>query len=284
MTRGVFPGSAYDDGALDSHAFDVHAVRRTSGGITRGVGARLQLGSWLRHSGSRPCVGIAALFGGLLSAGLAAATEPRAFTAGPTALGSRELAAETAADASGDRDDRDTAPAEPRRMYITGMVGSTLGTAAPGALAPPAQPVGTGVSGQAAVGVEIPRRVGTWRVEFEGRRFSATGHAGGPAGETGAGESAADANWATTANGWRELPIVGDLAGYAGGGAGFGTAGGRVGPAWQAGGGLAWAVTERVTFDVGYRVHGAAPRPAASPEGEVLFAVRVFEPFRGWRR
>lgn len=279
MTR-----SAFDDGALDSHAFDVHAVRRTCAGITRGVGALLHVGSWLRHPGSRPCICAAALFGGLMSPGLSVATEPRAFMAGPTPLGSRELAAETAAEASEDRDDRDTAPAEPRRMYVTGMVGSTLGTAAPGAPATPAQPVGTGVSGQAAVGVEIPRRVGTWRVEFEGRRFAATGRAGGPAGESRGGESVADGNWATTASGWRELPLVGDLAGYAGGGAGFGTAGGRVGPAWQAGGGLAWAVTERVTFDVGYRVHGAAPLPAAGPEGEVLFAVRVFEPLRGWRR
>ena len=214
-----------------------------------------------------------------------AAAAPRAFVPEAAALDSRSLAAESAA-IERDRDDPEADAARERRTYVTGMVGSTLGTAATGGVATAAAPGGSGVSGQAAVGVEIPRRVGTWRVEFEGRRFSAAGAASPAASPAGAGQSATDVTWSTTASAWRELPLVGDLSGYAGGGGGFGAAGSRVGPAWQAGAGLAWAVTERVTFDVGYRLHGPPPAAgsASTAEGEVLFAVRVFEPLRGWRR
>jgi hypothetical protein len=40
-----------------------------------------------------------------------------------------------------------------------------------------------------------------------------------------------------------------------------------------------------VTFDVGYRFHGLeAPGINAGGAGEVVMAVRVFEPLRGWLR
>lgn len=232
--------------------------------------------------------GLTAVAAVLLSQrGLAA--EPRGFVPGPAALAAREWSAPGDYDAEPERDRGDGEPAAlaARRLYVTGMVGSTHGgsTPEPDGAAAAAWPANANVSGEGAVGVEIPQRVGTWRVEFEGRRF---GGAVAPR-----PSPAPTATWSTTASAWREVPLVGDVSAYAGGGAGFavgsgGTAGDgggtRVGPAWQAGGGLAWAVTDRVTFDVGYRVHGAPPRPAAAPEGEVLFAVRVFEPLRGWRR
>lgn len=211
------------------------------------------------------------------------AAEPHVFVPGPAALAAREWSArgDDNAERERDRDDGEPAALADRRFYVTGMVGSTLGgsTPEPDGAAAAAWPANANVSGQGAVGVEIPQRIGTWRVEFEGRRFA------GPVAPRSA--TAADPAWSTTASAWRELPVAGHVSAYAGGGAGFGGDGGRVGPAWQAGGGLAWAVTDRVTFDVGGRVHGRTPglpRSAAGSESEILFAIRVFEPFRGLAR
>ena len=55
--------------------------------------------------------------------------------------------------------------------------------------------------------------------------------------------------------------------------------------AWQAGAGITYACTERVTVDVSYRLHGLEAARAAGDmaAGEVLFSVRIFEPFRSWR-
>jgi hypothetical protein len=57
---------------------------------------------------------------------------------------------------------------------------------------------------------------------------------------------------------------------------------------WQAGGGVAYAVTDRLTLDVGGRVYGleAGGRdPAAGPPAaEIVFAIRVADPLRGWLR
>jgi hypothetical protein len=91
---------------------------------------------------------------------------------------------------------------------------------------------------------------------------------------------------------------------YAGGGIGAGgfAVAGETGPggqaavakasgvAWQAGAGLTYAFTDRVTVDVGYRLHGldlttgrAAGTAGDMTASEVLLSVRIFEPFRGWR-
>ena len=71
--------------------------------------------------------------------------------------------------------------------------------------------------------------------------------------------------------------------------------------AWQAGTGVAWEVSERVTFDVGYRffevaggtttvttmqsgaVLSTTDIASAFSAGEVLFSLRIYEPFRRWR-
>jgi opacity protein-like surface antigen len=69
--------------------------------------------------------------------------------------------------------------------------------------------------------------------------------------------------------------------------------------AWQAGGGVIWEVTDRMTLDLGYRwfaidtlstplaLSDGAPAGAytsAFGASELLLTVRVYEPFRRWIR
>lgn len=179
-------------------------------------------------------------------------------------------------------------PVADRRMYATGMVGSTVGQSAAGATGPL-------VAGQGACGVSVPRAIGDMRLELEARRRQPLAGGGKPAGvTTGAAPSPALAEeWTTMANVWRDLPLTSHLGVYAGGGIGVGMrrslpadAASRSGLGWQAGAGITYAATDRVTFDAGYRFSGleaAGPRMTA-PASELLFAVRIHEPFRGLRR
>jgi opacity protein-like surface antigen len=188
----------------------------------------------------------------------------------------------------------EAAGATGRRPYLTGMVGSSLGPVAGGA-APAASggSVGSAVfNGEGAFGVEIPQPAGAIRLELEGRAFD----------DTFAAASAQE--WSTMANLWRDLSIAEHFGAYAGGGIGAGgfSVAGETGPdgraaitkasgfAWQAGAGITYAFTERVTVDVGYRLHGleattgrAAGVAGDLMAGEVLLSVRIFEPFRSWR-
>ena len=61
--------------------------------------------------------------------------------------------------------------------------------------------------------------------------------------------------------------------------------------AWQVGGGLLWEITERLTFDVGYRYFQidtidqmAAVEPNQFNASELMFTLRLYEPFRRWTR
>jgi len=168
-------------------------------------------------------------------------------------------------------DDTFVADESGRRPYVTGLVASSI--AGPqDAAAIGAAPFG----GDAAFGVAVPRAAGDVRLELEAR------------------PPRADGGWATTANVWRDVEIGDRLGVYAGGGLGMGAgpaqpaASGGTALAWQAGAGATYALTPRVTLDVGYRVHGleAARSPFRSQDvaGEVVMAVRIFEPLRGWLR
>jgi len=198
----------------------------------------------------------------------AAETRPSPPTAATVGAAARAWTAPVADDRGAD----DRADGGERRLYVTGMVGSSLTPPAGDAVIGPFG--GAATSGEGAIGVAIPQPLGDWRFEVEGRRHAAA------------------AGWATTANAWRGLPLGGRVAAYAGGGMGCGgvadVPGGTrgAGLAWQAGGGLAWAWHDRLTFDVGYRLHGleaVGGRTSVAPAGEVLFAVRLYEPFRRWR-
>jgi len=199
------------------------------------------------------------------------------------------------ADPRGEADPAGEADRAHRTPYVTGMIGSSYATAEGGSVG------GRLFTGEAAVGVAVPRPGGAVRLEFEARQRAALSGRRSPAG--GAGEPVAatiDGEWTTLGNVWRDLAI-GERAGvYAGGGvgiggyrhefpAGTGEAGGRVTDfAWQVGGGATYAVAERVTFDAGYRLYGVgAGRGAglgAEPAGEIVFAVRIADPLRGWLR
>lgn len=185
-----------------------------------------------------------------------------------------------------------TAMSAQPQLYVTGMVGSSLGGDAAGG--PGGIPVrglmsGGMPTGEGALGVAIPRPGGALRLEFEAR--------GGD-------------EWSTMGNIWRDIAVTERFGTYLGGG--VGAAGGtgtaaaavpegaasqvRTGLDGHLGAGVTYAVNERVTFDVGYRFH--AGRVAAAhdtvPNGrltagaaalagsEVLFSVRLYDPFRGW--
>lgn len=132
---------------------------------------------------------------------------------------------------------------------------------------------------------------------------------------------AANDGWSALVNVWRDFSIDEQVDLYLGGGVGAG--GYRYGLdgavslfgaeltyvsstqvaafAWQVGGGVVWNVTDRVAFDVGYRFFSidqadttlnvaALGVPLASvgllqqyTASELLFGLRIYEPFRNWR-
>ena len=132
---------------------------------------------------------------------------------------------------------------------------------------------------------------------------------------------AANDGWSALVNVWRDFSITEQVDLYLGGGVGaggyrygldggvsfFGVAITSVSSvqvaafAWQAGGGVVWNVSERVAFDAGYRFFSidqadttlnvsAVGMPLASVgllqqyvASELLFGLRIYEPFRNWR-
>ncbi len=133
---------------------------------------------------------------------------------------------------------------------------------------------------------------------------------------------AAKDGWSAMVNGWRDFTVAERVDLYAGGGIGVGgyrySAGGSFNAegvpvlgirsaaqeaafAWQAGGGVIYNVSERVAFDVGYRFFSIdqvdatytvsfmgmdAPGQALAQQftaSELLFGLRIYEPFRRWR-
>ena len=61
--------------------------------------------------------------------------------------------------------------------------------------------------------------------------------------------------------------------------------------AWQAGGGVLWQVSDRLTFDAGYRFFQINTMqqtdyvfPNQFAASELMFTLRLYEPFRNWRR
>lgn len=133
---------------------------------------------------------------------------------------------------------------------------------------------------------------------------------------------AANDGWSALVNVWRDFTVTDQVDLYLGGGVGGGgyryaldadislfgapliTAASRAQVAafaWQLGGGAVWNVSDRLAFDVGYRffsIDQADTRLDASITGlpvtsmlmpqqytasELLFGLRIYEPFRNWR-
>lgn len=153
-----------------------------------------------------------------------------------------------------------------------------------------------------AAGVAITRPMGQLRIEGEGRYRDGLG------GSLGVVDILATDNWSSLANVWRDFGVTENLGVYGGGGIGAGgyrftyaAAGDEfanfqgTGFAWQIGTGVIYAVSDRVTLDLGYRYYSVGPLVACDCGGlpgelasqfvsnELLFTVRFYEPFRGWR-
>ena len=132
--------------------------------------------------------------------------------------------------------------------------------------------------------------------------------------------AAAD-GWSAMFNVWRDYSVSEQVDLYLGGGVGGGgyrySLAGDLGVpgfgfgfasnaqiasfAWQAGGGVIWNVSERVAFDIGYRFFaldtadttvggtfngfpiGSITVPQQFTASELLFGLRIYEPFRRWR-
>ena len=213
-----------------------------------------------------------------------------------------------------------------RRFYLTGILGASFATLTTGGgvdLDGDVYPSDGSVNqtlftAGGAAGMAFDRENGLLRTEFEARsRDLMQGQANlyYPDGEFFDHPQVRAANgWSTMANVWRDFDI-GERAGiYAGGGIGAGgyqlgavypppptASSGVTRFAWQAGGGVTYLFTERLTLDLGYRffaIDTASSPVSAPPNGfgqfggamtssfaasELLLSVRLYEPFRNWR-
>lgn len=189
-----------------------------------------------------------------------------------------------------------------RRVYLAGMLGPSFAS-----VSSPAEPSllsdDTLLSAGGALGIAFERPRGWLRLEVEGRGrdtyfapFSDT--------PSEANDTILTNNWSVMQNVWRDLTLTDRFGIYGGGGIG---AGGYIlgeqyngevryvqpgsGFAWQAGGGVLWSITDRLTFDVGYRYFSIDTIQQASfvapnqfTASELMFTLRFYEPFRRWRR
>lgn len=189
-----------------------------------------------------------------------------------------------------------------RRIYLAGMIGPSFASVS--------SPVEPSLSSQdtlftagGALGIAFDRPRGWLRLEVEGKGrdtyfapFNDT--------PTEANYTILTNNWSVTQNFWRDLELTERFGIYGGGGIG---AGGYIlgeqyngevryvqpgsGFAWQVGGGLLWSISDRLTFDVGYRYFSIDTIQQASfvvpnqfTANELMFTLRLYEPFRRWRR
>ncbi len=219
------------------------------------------------------------------------------------------------------------------RFYVAGIVGASFATltnggsfeSIPGSVFSPTGSVNdTLFTGGGAVGMVFAKSSGQLRMELEGRDRGAMS---GPTTLNVSGGTILDRPMTTTASGvwsfmtnfWRDYDLTSNLGLYAGGGIGIGgyqyqtrsldpdlvVSGANTinSFAWQAGTGVTYQVSSRVTFDVGYRFFsigdGSTPLLSSGSTGggppyfffgnsvssftasELLLSVRIYEPFRG---
>ena len=219
------------------------------------------------------------------------------------------------------------------RFYVAGIVGASFATltnggafeSIPGSVFSQTGSVNnTLFTGGGAVGMAFAKSSGQLRMELEGRDRGAMS---GPTTLNVSGGTILDRPMSTTASGiwsfmtnfWRDYDLTDSLGLYAGGGVGIGgyqyqtrsldpdlvvNGANTINSfAWQAGTGVTYRVSNRVTFDVGYRFFsigdGSTPLlSSGSTEGgppylflgnsisaftasELLLSIRIYEPFRG---
>jgi len=190
----------------------------------------------------------------------------------------------------------------PRRFYLSGMIGPSFANVT----SPDDSTLASSetlFNAGGALGVAFEREHGRLRLEVEGMgRSTYDAPFASPLRPDAA--TVLTNNWSVMQNFWRDLMITDRFGIYGGGGIGAGgyvfgqTVAGETGYttpaanfAWQAGGGLLWQLSDRLTFDVGYRYFHintiqqadyVVPNQFAA--SELMFSLRLYEPFRNWRR
>jgi len=189
----------------------------------------------------------------------------------------------------------------PRRFYLSGMIGpsfASLNSPTDAALASDDTLFAAG----GAIGVAFERTNGRLRLEVEGMgrsTYDSEFLTSPSPGDT----TILTNNWSVMQNAWRDFMLTDRFGIYGGGGIGAGGyilgeqfEGDKVYAepganfAWQFGGGLLWEVTNRLTFDVGYRyfhintLTQADALPNQFSASELMFTLRFYEPFRNWGR
>lgn len=193
--------------------------------------------------------------------------------------------------------------AAPRRFYLSGMIGPSFANVTSPVL-PDLASDGTIFNAGAALGVAFERQRGRLRLEVEGmgRSNYVAPFTSDPTPDN---VTLLFNNWSVMQNFWRDVMLTERFGAYGGGGIGAGgyalsersvVDGQFYTPpaaafAWQAGGGLLWEVSERLTFDVGYRyfqIDAIQQEEFVFPNqfaaSELMFTLRLYEPFRAWRR
>ena len=204
-----------------------------------------------------------------------------------------------------------------RRFYLSGVVGASFATLSQPALEDtPAITNQSLITGGGAAGVAFDRPSGWLRFELEGRSRE-TIQVTDTEPVIGTLKTSASDGWSAMANIWRDYSVTDRLGFYVGGGIGAGgyrgsldgdlalgaTVSGSTGIssfAWQGGAGVCYAVTDRVTLDLGYRFFALNPGQTRIfvttgagtladnfdtqfSTSELLFSIRVYEPFHNWR-
>lgn len=191
-----------------------------------------------------------------------------------------------------------------RRFYVSAMIGPAFSSVdSPGTSTLISDD--TLFSAGGAIGVAFERERGRLRLEVEGMGRDTYDAPFIAPPQPGAATVLTN-NWSVLQNFWRDFMVTDRLGIYGGGGIGAGgyILGDRLNEdtiyvtptaafAWQAGGGLLWEVTERLTFDVGYRFFQidtirqadlVQVFPNQFSANELMFTLRLYEPFRNWRQ
>jgi opacity protein-like surface antigen len=187
-----------------------------------------------------------------------------------------------------------------RRVYISGMIGpSFANVTSPGNATLASSDTLFNAGG--AVGMAFERHRGQLRLEVEGMGRSTYDAAF--TNPSILGTTVLTNNWSVMQNVWRDVMLTDRFGVYGGGGIGAGGyilgdqlegdiayADPAANFAWQFGGGLLWEITNRLTFDVGYRyfhidtIQQTDTEPNLFDASELMFTLRFYEPFRNWRR
>lgn len=192
-----------------------------------------------------------------------------------------------------------------RRFYISGMLGPSFANFGVDGPSQSVDTQSTLLAAGGAMGIALEREHGRLRIETEGMGRSTYFGPGESFGGLTVGLLAAS-NWSVMESVWRDVMITDRFGVYGGGGIGAGGYRWGLGTrgwvnetvyypkaasafAWQAGGGLIYEFTDRLTLDVGYRYFQISPVAISGVDlnfasSELLFSLRLYEPFRRWSR